>query len=77
MALFTQIPSEDEHRLFEIKSPVSLESIGQIRAASPEEVKAAVERARKAQKEWAGRSFDERAEVLWRCLLYTSPSPRD
>jgi len=68
MALFAQIPSEDEQRLFEIKSPVSLESIGQIRAASPEEVKAAVGRARKAQQEWARRSFDERAEVLWRVV---------
>ena len=29
---------------------------------------AAVGRARKAQQEWAKRSFDERAEVLWRLV---------
>ena len=69
MALFEQLPSVDsEHRRYNIKSPVTLESIGEIEAASPEEVRAAVDRARKAQREWATRSFDERAEVLWRLV---------
>ena len=43
MALFAEIPSEDATRRFDIKSPVTLESIGQFRAAGPDEVKAAVE----------------------------------
>lgn len=69
MALFEQIPSTDSNRrLYDIKSPVTLESIGQIESASAEEVQAAVDRARKAQSEWAQRSFDERAEVLWRLV---------
>ncbi len=65
MALFAEIPSEGDARRFDIKSPVTLESIGQFEAASAEEVQAAVDRARKAQREWATRSFDERAKVLW------------
>ena len=68
MALFAEIQSEDATRRFDVKSPVTLESIGQFQAAGPEEVKAAVERGRKAQREWAVRSFDERAEVLWRIV---------
>jgi len=68
MALFAQIPSEDDTRVFEIKSPVTLESIGQFQAATDDEVRAAVDRARKAQREWATRSFAERAEVMWRLV---------
>ncbi len=66
MALFEEVPSESGHRRYNIKSPVSLESIGEFEAASAAEVKAAVDRARKAQREWATRSFAERAQVLWR-----------
>jgi succinate-semialdehyde dehydrogenase/glutarate-semialdehyde dehydrogenase len=66
MALFEEIPSESDRRRFRIKSPVSLESIGEFEAATAEDVKAAVERARVAQREWATRSFAERAKILWR-----------
>jgi acyl-CoA reductase-like NAD-dependent aldehyde dehydrogenase len=66
MALFEEIPSESGHRRFKLKSPVHLESIGEFQSATKEEVKAAVDRARKAQREWATRSFAERAKVLWR-----------
>jgi len=65
MALFAEIPSEGDVRRYDIKSPVTLESIGQIESATAAEVQAAVERGRKAQREWASRSFDERAKVLW------------
>ncbi|HEB90837.1 MAG TPA: aldehyde dehydrogenase family protein [Deltaproteobacteria bacterium] len=68
MALFQEIPSETGRRAYEIKDPVSLESIGRFEAATTEEVRSAVERARKAQREWATRSFEERAEVLWRWI---------
>ncbi|MBC8188793.1 MAG: aldehyde dehydrogenase family protein, partial [Proteobacteria bacterium] len=53
MALFEEVPSESGHRRYNIKSPVNLESIGEFEAASAAEVKAAVDRARKAQREWA------------------------
>jgi succinate-semialdehyde dehydrogenase/glutarate-semialdehyde dehydrogenase len=65
MALFNQVSADGDARVFDIKSPVTLESIGQFEAAGPEAVRAAVDRARKAQREWATRSFAQRAEVLW------------
>ncbi|MEZ4279462.1 MAG: aldehyde dehydrogenase family protein [Myxococcota bacterium] len=68
MALFEALPSQDGRRRYDVKSPVTLESIGQFECATPEEVRAAVARARKAQQEWATRSFEERAEVLWRLV---------
>ncbi len=69
MALFEQLPSDEPgRRRYGIKSPVTLESIGEFEAASPSEVRAAVDRARRVQREWATRSFEERAEVLWRLV---------
>jgi len=68
MALFEAIPSQDGRRRYNVKSPVTLESIGQFESATTEEVRSAVARARKAQQEWATRSFEERAEVLWRLV---------
>ncbi|MFP6655191.1 MAG: aldehyde dehydrogenase family protein [Myxococcota bacterium] len=66
MALIEEIPSESERRRYRIKSPVSLESIGEFEVATAEDVKAAVERARIAQQAWGTRSFAERAKILWR-----------
>jgi succinate-semialdehyde dehydrogenase/glutarate-semialdehyde dehydrogenase len=66
VALFEEIQSESGHRRYDIKNPISLESIGVFEAATATEVKAAVVRARKVQAEWATRSFAERAKVLWR-----------
>ena len=58
MALFESIPSEvSGQRLYNVKSPVSLESIGQFQAASAEEVQAAVDRGREAQREWAKKNL--------------------
>ncbi len=68
MALFEAIPSETGRRRYRVKSPVTLESIGEFESATAEEVREAVARARKAQREWATRSFEERAEVLWRLV---------
>lgn len=68
MALFERLPDDGDHRRYDVKSPVTLESIGRFESASEAEVRAAVERARKAQREWATRSFDERAAVLWRLV---------
>jgi len=68
MALFEEIPSEGGLRRYRVQSPVTLESIGEFEVTPPEEVRAAVERARKAQRSWARLSFDERAEYLWRLI---------
>ncbi len=68
MALFESIPTADGTRRYNVKSPVTLESIGEFQCATEEEVRRAVLRARKAQRDWATKSFDERAEVLWRLV---------
>jgi acyl-CoA reductase-like NAD-dependent aldehyde dehydrogenase len=68
MALFQAIDTQDGRRRYDVKSPVTLESIGQFECATADEVRAAVARARKAQHDWATRSFEERAEVLWRLV---------
>ena len=68
MALFESIPSESGRRLYRVKSPVTLETIGEFECPTAEEVREAVIRARKAQRDWAARSIDERAEVLWRLV---------
>ena len=68
MALFEEIASDGGHRRYRVKSPVSLEAIGEFDSATPEEVRAAVMRGRKAQRDWAQKSHAERAEVLWRLV---------
>ena len=65
MALFAPAASEEGRRRFDVKSPVTFESIGQFEAADDASVRAAVARARKAQRDWAARSMDDRAKVLW------------
>ena len=50
--------------------PATLESLGNIPVTSPDEVKHAVEQARKAQALWAGTPFSERRRVLARLSDY-------
>ena len=68
MALVEQIGEEGGVRRYRLKNPVTLEPIGEFVAATSDDVRSAVERARKAQKEWAKLSFDQRAEYLWRLV---------
>ena len=58
----TQIPCAD---------PATREPLGEVRIDSPEDVDAAVVRARVAQRAWRRTSFGERREVLRRLLAYT------
>ena len=66
MAIFEPVESDGTRRKLRLKSPVTLEPIGELECATPEDVRAAVDRARKAQSDWAKRSIDERADVMWR-----------
>ncbi len=68
MAIFESIPGDSGRRRYRVQSPVTFEPIGEFDAATKDEVVAAVERARKAQREWALLSFDERAAVMWRLV---------
>ena len=60
-------------------NPATGEEITQISTASSEDVDLAVTKAREAfdQGHWSKLDPDARKDVLIRCLLYTSPSPRD
>lgn len=55
-------------RRLRVSSPATKEPIGDVPVTTPEEVRAAVARARAAQPAWAARSFAERAKVMWRAL---------
>lgn len=68
MAILEPVPSDGPRRRLRALSPVTLKSIGEFDCASGDDVRAAVERARKAQAGWAELSFDERARYLWRLL---------
>ena len=51
-----------------LRSPATLEPIGEIEVMSAQDVRAACERARKVQPEWAALSVEERANYLQRAL---------
>jgi len=68
MAIIETVESANGHRQIRVTSPVTLEPIGEFRCSTEDEVRSAVERARKAQAAWAVLSFDERAQYMWRLL---------
>lgn len=68
MAIVEPIEPMGVRRRMRVRSPVSLQPIGEFDCAAPEEVRAAVERARAAQARWAAVSFDERAAYLRRLV---------
>jgi len=55
-------------RRLRLRSPATLEPLGELDVADAEEVRAAVERSRKAQASWAAADFDERARHLRRAV---------
>jgi succinate-semialdehyde dehydrogenase/glutarate-semialdehyde dehydrogenase len=55
-------------RRLEIQSPVTRERIGEIEVQNASDVRAALERARKAQPAWAALSVEERARFVQRAL---------
>ena len=68
MAILEAVPGDGPRRRMRVRSPASMEPIGEFECATSEDVCAAVERARVAQAKWAALSFDERAEFLWRLV---------
>ena len=65
LELRVDLPPTD-HEMIEVDSPFTLDVIGRIPQATPEDVAAAVERARQAQPLWAALGVKRRAEVLLR-----------
>ncbi len=69
MAIVEQVESgADGQRRLRVANPATLEPIGEVAVQSDAEVLAAVERARKAQPDWAALSFDERGHHLERAV---------
>ncbi len=66
MAIYEPIEDKNGRRAYRLRSPVSLEPIGELECATSEEVQTAVDRARAAQVAWAATSFEERAAVMYR-----------
>jgi succinate-semialdehyde dehydrogenase/glutarate-semialdehyde dehydrogenase len=68
MALLQPVTPRDLHgrRKLAVFAPSTLEALGEIEIATPDDVREAVERARKAQVEWAAKSFEERGRYLRR-----------
>lgn len=69
MALVELLPgSPNGRRRLQLRSPATLEPIGELEVATADDVRAAVEGARKAQPAWAEASFAERAGYLRRAV---------
>jgi acyl-CoA reductase-like NAD-dependent aldehyde dehydrogenase len=69
MALVEQVEAAPGgRRRLRLKSPADLSTIGEVEVCGVEDVRAAVERARKAQPDWAGLSFDERGRFIERAV---------
>ncbi len=69
MAIVTRVETpEGSRRRLSLASPATLEPIGEIEAMTADDVKAALETARKVQKEWAALSFKERGKYMLRAL---------
>ena len=68
MAIYEPLTSDgsDGPRRLQLRSPVTLEPIGELACASAAEVRGAVERARKAQADWGALPVEERAKFLQR-----------
>jgi acyl-CoA reductase-like NAD-dependent aldehyde dehydrogenase len=69
MAIVEPLPDvPGQRRRLRLRSPATLEEIGEIEVHDAEDVAAAVERARKAQPAWAEAGFDARGRILRRAV---------
>jgi acyl-CoA reductase-like NAD-dependent aldehyde dehydrogenase len=69
MAVVEPLPDvPGRRRRLRLRSPATLEEIGEIEIHGADDVRAAVERARKAQPSWAEAGFEERGRVLRRAV---------
>ncbi|NRB37854.1 MAG: aldehyde dehydrogenase family protein [Pseudomonadales bacterium] len=66
MAIFEVLENADASKTIRLKSPVDMSAIGEFTVTTPEQVKAAVVKAKKAQIAWAALSYQQRAEHLAR-----------
>jgi succinate-semialdehyde dehydrogenase/glutarate-semialdehyde dehydrogenase len=65
-ALAARVPTQGERERMAIDQPFTGAPLGSVPRCTPEDVHAAVERARSAQRVWAGTGFAERRRILQR-----------
>src|SRR3954471_18250081 len=65
-ALAARVVSSAGNDPMEIEQPFTGKPLGTVPKCSPDDVKAAIERSRAVQAEWAKTSFDERKRILLR-----------
>ncbi len=68
MSIYEPIESGDSRRHLQLRSPVTLEPIGELVCANQEDVAAAISRARAAQPAWAATPMRQRAAIVERAL---------
>lgn len=68
MSIYEPITSDDSRRHLQLRSPVTLEPIGELICANTEDVAAAISKARAAQTAWAATDIKERAAIVERAL---------
>jgi acyl-CoA reductase-like NAD-dependent aldehyde dehydrogenase len=70
-------PSADGHRRLRVLSPATGDAVGEVEVASAADVTAAVERAHKAQPDWARTSFRERRAIFERAARSLADNAED
>jgi len=68
MSLYEPIESDDSRRHLQLRSPVTLEPIGELICANTDDVAEAISKARRVQPAWAATSMKERAAIVERAL---------
>jgi succinate-semialdehyde dehydrogenase/glutarate-semialdehyde dehydrogenase len=68
MSLYEPIESTDSRRHLQLRSPVTLEPIGELVCANADDVAAAIRKAREAQPAWAAMPMKARAAIVERAL---------
>ena len=68
MSLYEPIESTDSRRHLQLRSPVTLETTGELVCANADDVADAIARARKAQPSWAATSMKSRRQIIEKAL---------
>ena len=68
MSLYEPIESTDARRHLQLRSPVTLETTGELVCANADDVAEAIARARKAQPSWAATSMKSRRQIIEKAL---------
>ncbi|MBT4522076.1 MAG: aldehyde dehydrogenase family protein [Halieaceae bacterium] len=68
MSIYEPVTSDDSRRHLQLRSPITLETTGELVCANADDVSAAISRARAAQPVWAKTSMQSRVAIVQRAL---------